>query len=362
MSKKLIFKCPINSLSFGNVSYNFIRNLYYKNVDLALFPVNKNISLDAFEPVDPDIKKYILESIVNRYKKLERSTTTLNLWHLSGAELKISDKNLLYTFHETGECTQEELNISKTYDKCLFSSSFSKYYFEKSALKNAHNIPLRFDEDFHKIDKPYLGDTIHFGLMGKWEKRKHTSRIIKLWLDKFGDNKDYQLTCCVNNSFLNKEKIIELKNEALGGKQYSNINFLPWLQTNKEVNDYLNSIDIDLGGLSGGEGWNLPAFNATCLGKWSIVLNHSSHKDWANKDNSILIEPSGQEPIYDNTFFLEGQEFNQGYIKTFSDEQFNKSTDIAIEKVKSKTYNKEGSNLKLKFNYKNTIEQILSLI
>ena len=70
--------------------------------------------------------------------------------------------------------------------------------------------------------------------------------------------------------------------QALEGKTYGNINFLPRLGTNSEVNEMLNSIDIDLSGLSGAEGWNLPAFNSTCLGKWSMVLNCTSHKDWAN--------------------------------------------------------------------------------
>ena len=40
-----------------------------------------------------------------------------------------------------------------------------------------------------------------------------------------------------------------------------------------KVNILINNIDIDLSGLSNGEGWNLPAFNATALGKWSIVSN-----------------------------------------------------------------------------------------
>ena len=35
------------------------------------------------------------------------------------------------------------------------------------------------------------------------------------------------------------------------GKNYGNINFLPFLPKNSQVNDYLNSIDIDLGGMSG---------------------------------------------------------------------------------------------------------------
>ena len=60
-------------------------------------------------------------------------------------------------------------------------------------------------------------------------------------------------------------------------QNWTNVNLLPRLKTNSEVNDFINSIDIDLSGLSNGEGWNLPAFNATALGKWSIVSNCSAH-------------------------------------------------------------------------------------
>ena len=124
------------------------------------------------------------------------------------------------------------------------------------------------------------------------------------------------------------------------------------------IRDSLNSIDIDLGGMSGAEGWNLPSFNATCLGKWSIVLNGSAHKDWANEKNCILIDPSGKEPVYDNIFFKEGAEFNQGNIYTFDEDEFVESMKLA--EIKCKNLNTEGQKLKEKFTYKNTLNTILS--
>jgi hypothetical protein len=143
----------------------------------------------------------------------------------------------------------------------------------------------------------------------------------------------------------------------LQGKRYGNINFLPFLPQNSQVNDFINSIDIDLGGMSGAEGWNLPSFNASCLGKWSIVLNASSHKDWAQKNNSILVEPSGKEEVYDNIFFQKGSKFNQGNIHTFNEVDLIE----AMEKAESlcKIENKEGIKMKDKFTYKNTLERIL---
>lgn len=141
-----------------------------------------------------------------------------------------------------------------------------------------------------------------------------------------------------------------------------NINFLPFVSTNSEVNDVLNSIDIDISGLSGAEGWGLPSFNATCLGKWSVVLDATSHKDWANKDNSILIQPSGKIPCYDGTFFKQGSDFNQGSIYDFNDEEAIAAMEKAVSLVQNKTINTEGIKLGQKFTYENTVSQIVSII
>lgn len=143
-------------------------------------------------------------------------------------------------------------------------------------------------------------------------------------------------------------------------QNWSNINFLPHLTTNSEVNELMNAIDIDLSGLSNGEGWNLPAFNATALGKWSIVSNCSSHKDWATKQNSILVDPVGKQPCYDNMFFRQGLPFNQGNYYAISPEQILKSYETAV--VMAKQPNPEGEKLKDLFTYEKTVDQILSVM
>ena len=110
-------------------------------------------------------------------------------------------------------------------------------------------------------------------------------------------------------------------------------------------------------GLSGGEGWNLPSFNATALGKWSIVLNASSHQDWATSDNSLLIDPKGKVSAIDGQFFIQGHPFNQGNIYTFDD-------DLVVSKMEeasslAKKPNKEGKKLASQFTYKKTLDSIL---
>ena len=196
--------------------------------------------------------------------------------------------------------------------------------------------------------------------MGKFEQRKHTARIIQAWLKKYGNDNKYQLTCCVTNPFFKPEVMQRVLQQTLQGERYTNVNFLPRLEKNSEVNELLNAIDIDLTGLSGGEGWNLPAFNATCLGKWSLVLNETSHKDWATESNSILVESSGKFDCYDDAFFKKGVSFNQGEFYNWEEE----AVISAMEKAESKSgqINTEGRKLSEKMTYSNTVDTIFSYI
>jgi hypothetical protein len=346
-------EAPLNSLSFGNVSYNFLRELYKANIDIALFPIGEP-DLSAFQPTQ-EFVNWLQKSISVRFDALSKNLPTLKLWHLNGSDNLRSRNQTLVTFYECNKPTNIEKNIAKLQSKTLFSSKYASSQFEGS-----DTFKLGFDEDFKVTGKTYLKDRIHFGLCGKFEKRKHTEKIIKTWLKKYGNDNKYLLSCCITNPFFKPEDMQKVIANLLEGKYYSNINFIPWLKTNAEMNEFLNAIDIDLTGMSGGEGWNLPAFNATCLGKWSVVLNGTAHKEWANEDNSILVEPNGEQPSEDGVFFKGNTEFNQGTFLTFEDEHLIS----AMEKAESRMgqINACGTLLGQTFTYKSALEQILSKI
>ena len=286
---KLLVNAPINALSFGNVSVNILRELFKKNIDLIFFPIGDKAEMDAYDKIEPDFVKYLQAATNDRYSKISKDIPSLKLWHIFGSETRYSKNQSLFTFHEVSEVTNIEKNLLSLQDRIFVSSNYTKNIFNLNGLDNVTHVPLGFDNDFQITNKTYLQDKIHFGILGKFENRKNTARIIKSWLKLFGNKPEYQLSCAITNPFLDKARFQNELLKVLEGKQYNNLNFVPYMQTNSEVNDYLNSIDIDLGGLSGAEGWNLPSFNATALGKWSVVINATAHKDWATKDNSILI-------------------------------------------------------------------------
>lgn len=356
--KNLIFKCPINSVSFGNVSLNLLREMYKRDMIVAHFPIG-NLDASVYS-LDNDFKQWLQSSVDNRFKLLSKDIPTLQLWHINGSENRITKDHHLITFYELDNPTETEKNIVDIQDSVMFSSKHSANAFRSVGCKNVSNIHVGFDTEFHVTGKTYLENKIHFGLMGKWEKRKHTGKIIKLWAEKYGNNYNYQLSCCINNPFMKPEQLNQIIHQTLDGKQYGNINFLPFLKTNLEVNEFLNAIDIDLTGLSGAEGWNLPSFNATALGKWSLVLNCTSHKDWANKENCILVEPSGKTPAYDGAFFTEGTPFNQGNINLFNDEEVVSKMEEAESKCKTK--NESGLALQEKFSYSKMLDKVIENI
>ncbi len=357
---KLLVNAPINALSFGNVSVNILRELFKKNIDLIFFPIGDKAEMDAYDKIEPDFVKYLQAATNDRYSKISKDIPSLKLWHIFGSETRYSKNQSLFTFHEVSEVTNIEKNLLSLQDRIFVSSNYTKNIFNLNGLDNVTHVPLGFDNDFQITNKTYLQDKIHFGILGKFENRKNTARIIKSWLKLFGNKPEYQLSCAITNPFLDKARFQNELLKVLEGKQYNNLNFVPYMQTNSEVNDYLNSIDIDLGGLSGAEGWNLPSFNATALGKWSVVINATAHKDWATKDNSILIEPSSLKDCYDDVFFKKGQSFNQGQFFDISDQEM----DDAILKSLSyaKTPNPEGLKLQKQFTYEKTVETILCAI
>ena len=185
----LILEAPLNSLSFGNVSFNIIRELHKLDVNLGIFPTG-DPDLSAFD-VSDDLDGYIKDAINNRWKLLNKHTPTFKLWHLNGSENRKTKDQHLFSFYECSEPTDLELKIASLQDNVIFSSRYAENLFKEKGLNNTKFIPLGFDEDFHITGKEYLKDVIHFGLMGKYENRKHTKKIIQTWLKKYGNNSKY---------------------------------------------------------------------------------------------------------------------------------------------------------------------------
>jgi hypothetical protein len=177
---------------------------------------------------------------------------------------------------------------------------------------------------------------------------------------------DMKVHLCIDllsifNPFLDPNLQSQILNQALGGEKYWNINFLPFAQSNNSYNELLNNTDIVLA-MSGGEGWGLPEFQTVALGKHCIGLYAHAYKDWMNEDNAILVRPNGKIPVYDNIFFKQGDNFNQGNIFDWKEEDFIEGLEKVESRYKLNPVNEAGLKLQNEFTYSKMVDQILEIM
>tara|TARA_Y100000310_G_scaffold256019_1_gene263719 strand:- start:468 stop:1550 length:1083 start_codon:yes stop_codon:yes gene_type:complete len=350
---------PINGLSFGQVSLSILKEFHERGLEPSLFPISEDIS--SFS-LGEDFTKWLKSCIKKAPEKHKRDNPAIMLWHLNATALTtVSRRSVLLSFYELDSPTPAEINIASNFDRLAFTSKYTMETFSDYGVVSEY-VPLGFDfNHFKKLDKKYYDDErIVFNLCGKLERRKRHNKVIKAWAKKFGNDKRYYLQCAIHNPFLGQE-MPSLISRILEGQKYFNIQFLDHMNKNIAYNDFLNSGDIILG-MSGGEGWGLPEFHSVALGKHSVIMNATGYKEWASKENSVLVNPSSKISSVDGVFFSEGADYNQGKIYDFDEESFINGCEEAIKRVETNRTNEEGLKLQDKFTYSKTTDKILELI
>lgn len=356
----LTLQIPVNNLSLGQVSINILKNLFRMNVNPCIFLIG-NVDLSSFN-LGEDFVKWLQFNVARAPFEHKRKNKTLKLWHINGSLESVAENGSLMTFHETSSLTPAEFNILSQQKNVFVTSNYTKQVFEGHGLKNVVYCPLGFDSDsFSRLDRDFhTKDFISFGLRGKFELRKHTLKTLFFWGRKFGNNENFRLDCSIFNPFYDSRVYMNQIVQIFNGNVPWNINFLPHQPLNSTYNETLNAVDVDLTGMSGCEGFNLPCFQSLCIGKQAVILNAHVHKDFANENNSVLVEPDNMIAAHDGIFFHKGSPFNQGNWFDFSEGAFHIALDKVVEKAKER--NKEGEKLKDIFTYGKTTNTLLDNI
>jgi glycosyltransferase involved in cell wall biosynthesis len=354
---KLTFNLPLNSTSLGQVSLCILKEIFNRKLFINLFPIG-NVDLSS-QKEDQEFFLWLQKSIISSGKDHNRNNPIFKLWHLNGALESFSNKQVLLSFYEVDSPTATEINIIKNNTKVLFSSNYSVSVFKSLGLENVEFLPLGFDSlHFKKTNKKNING-IQFGLFGKLEpQRKRHLKTLSLWAQKYGNNPNYSLNCAVFNHFLDPQLQSQIISQSLGGQNYFNINFINYMPSNEMYNDLLNNTDIVLA-MSGGEGWGLPEFQSVALGKHCLGLNAHGYKEWMNDKNTVLIQPNSKVPCYDNIFFRQGAEFNQGNIFDWDAAEFLTGLDKVEERYKNNPINSEGLKLQEQYTYTKMVDSIL---
>lgn len=366
----MILNFPLNNVSFGQVCTALMREAYEADKDSTLlFPVG-NPDLATQSNLTKEFSEWLKSCIQKTPLEHKRTNPCVRFWHLDGSLASVSEKQALFTFYELDSPTPFELNVIKNQAAVIVSSNYTKKVFEDFSCNNIHYVPLGFDKNnFSVLNKPKaFPGQITFNLCGKLEKRKNHKAAIRSWIKKFGNNPKYRLQLAVYNVHLNNihgdgvDYNTNAVMDAIGvNPPPYNISVHPHFGSNALYNDFLNSSDIVIG-VSGAEGWDLPVFQSVCLGKHAVILNAHVYKDWANKDNSVLINPNGKIDAYDNFFFKKGAHVNQGQIFTFNEDEFIAGCEEVVKRVESNPINKAGLELQNTFTYTNTYNKVKEVI
>jgi len=358
---ELSLNLPINSVSFGQVSTLILRELYKRGLEpCSLFPIGE-VDFSTQEK-DDDFFEWVQKCVSKRNFSHSRKNPTLKLWHLNGSMESYSENNSLLTFYELDSPTKSEINIAKNNKNLIVTSNYSKEIFKEHGV-DAKVIPLAFDDyNFKRKEKKYFEDgRVNFTICGKFEKRKNHAKTIASWAKRFGNNKKYFLQCSVYNNFAKEELNKKWFSESVLNKNYFNVQFLGHMPHNNLYNDYLNSSDIVLC-MSGAEGWGLPEFHSVAMGAHAVVLNATAYKEWANKENSVLIEPTEKIECYDGIFFNKGSEFNQGNIYDYNEDEFIHACEEAIRRHEENPRNLEGEKIVSEFTPKSMVDSLLDIV
>jgi hypothetical protein len=305
-----------------------------------------------------------LQSCINKSTKLHnKNTPVLKLWHINGSLESFSKDQILIVFHELDSLTDFEVNILKNQKIVFVTSNFTKNVFEEHGLTNIKYLELGFDhENFYKIEQKNKNkDIVQWNLAGKCEPlRKATDKIIRGWLRRFGNKNGHILNLAIFNPHLKPEDNQNLLNQIFEGKNYWNINVLPWMRTNIEYNQFINNGDIILSPFRG-EGKDLPTYHSVGLGRHCLSLRAHAYLDYLNDNNAVLIEPKGKIKAVDNIFFHDGGQFNQGNLFDWSDDDYISALDVVLERFRANPVNTNGLELQ-KRTYSQTVDKILEEI
>ena len=355
---------PINSVSFGDCFYNIMLEFFRRDIHPNFFPIN--LDLTSFDKTPQDFANYLALCANKAIKRYKRELPCFRLWHVQGSESSVSNDNYLFTFRELDQISDIEANILNNQKVIFVSCEETKKVFEEAGVTSKIVFcPLGFDNlHFKKLDKKYFTDgRISFLLHGKFEGRKFSEKVIRLWIKKYGNNAKYALNLAITNPHIKPEDMNRIYGQIFDGQRPPfNVNVINYLKTRSEINDLYNMCDIIIDA-SGFETWSLPSFTCVGLGKNAVIHNVGGVKGWATQENSVLFEPSGKEIAHDGIHFDRNRkDFGFGNWYKWEDESFVNAMELAVKRYESNPINEKGLEIQNKFTWKNTVDIILNNI
>jgi glycosyltransferase involved in cell wall biosynthesis len=296
---------PVNKLGYGIVGLNIALAMERRGDDPALWPLG---GIEADE-----VHHAALRRMMSRQAHYDPLAPSLRVWHQFDLAQHVGKGlHAAYPFFELDRFKPAEKHHLKAQDVVFATSEWAAEILSLSADLPSERVLVVNPGVDHAVFRPLetakpaglAGNTVFLSI-GKWETRKGHDVLYRAFRKAFGPTDNVRLVMHCHNPCLGEHSAPynqswERLYRANLGEQV--VFTAGRLQTHEDVAHLMSQVDCGVFP-SRGEGWNLEAAEMLAMAKSVILTDYSAHRDFATKDNSLLIQVTELEDAHDGIWF-----------------------------------------------------------
>lgn len=295
---RLNLTSPVNSLGYGICGFNILKELVNQGHEVHLSPIGQ-------VQADPQFHPMLGKAINSPWYK---DSPSIRIYHEFDLGQHIGRPTFGFPFFELNNFTPVARHNLEQQDYVIVASQWAKGIVTSKTSVPAEKIkvvPLGVDNGTFNTScrSQYIDPTkTIFMNIGKWEIRKGHDQLVEIFNQAFTPDDNVELVMMPHNPFLTPEESTAWENLYISSPMGNKIRLLPRVDKHEEVARIMKTADCGIFP-SRAEGWNLEALEMMACGKPVILTNYSAHTEFANSENSLLVNIDELEPAFDGKWF-----------------------------------------------------------
>lgn len=301
------FTTPINTLGYGVVGLNILRELELTGAEPALWLVGHQAEA---HPENGEL----IQRCLDRTQFFDWVAPSLRLFHQFDLAQHVGQgKKWGFPIFELDKFKRNEKHHLVSQDGLFVTSHWAKTVVENEIGNNTLAIvvaPLGVDRSIFNENNPLTPapDVTRFFNCGKWEVRKGHDVLLEAFNRAFekSDNVELWMNChnpCFSDPLkyqaYNAQWESSYKSSKLGNKIMVSASRAP---TQYDVARMMAVMDCGVFPARA-EGWNLELGEMLAMGKHVITTGYAAHLEFCDSVNSLLIPYRESEPAHDGEWF-----------------------------------------------------------
>jgi glycosyltransferase involved in cell wall biosynthesis len=299
--KKLNLNCPIGGTGYGITSLNIFKQLNEKEIDISLFPIGFNMSINHID------ERNLIQKCLSYNKFFDYQAPCLKIWHQYDLAAKIGNGHYYsFPFFEVDTLTAQEVHNLNYCDFIFSASEWGKeILMDNGVIKPIYIAPLGVDNKIFNVDQYIRIEKNNYVFMhvGKYEKRKSQDFLLQCFENAFTEEDNVELWLMPFHGNINEKQQQEFTSLLEANSLRSKIKIYRPTDTQIELAKIISDADCGVF-LSRAEGWNNEIIEFMSLNKPVIVTDYSAHTQYCEPDNAYLVDVEELEPAIDNVWFF----------------------------------------------------------